>query len=360
MSRRALLLGGGHANVLALPMLAKTLPSDVRLTLASDGRFAPYSGMLPGAIAGQFLRRECLIDLAALCRRHDVEFLPTAAANICGRRRTVTMTNGAEEKFDALSVNVGGAPSLPFDGGTAVKPAAAFMDWLDGRRLQSAAIVGGGVGGVEIALALRRRFASAELFLVGVSLLPATNAGVRERLRKTLAAKKIEVVESAAANYENKLLSLQDGRQLQAEEVIFTTPVSAPAWLRESDLALDGGGFVRVNGCLQSESAAAVFAAGDCAASGAPKSGAAAVRQAPLLAANIAAFLRGLPLKQWTDRQRLYIINTADGGAVAGWGEWSASGRWVWRWKKYLDQKFMNRFPRPSADSEQESKTQTH
>ena len=200
---------------------------------------------------------------------------------------------------------------------------------------------------MEIALALRRRFASAELFLVGVSLLPAANAGVRERLRKTLAAKKIEVLESAAANYENKLLSLQDGRQLQAEEVIFTTPVSAPAWLRESDLALDGGGFVRVNGCLQSESAAAVFAAGDCAASGAPKSGAAAVRQAPLLAANIAAFLRGLPLKQWTDRRRLYIINTADGGAVAGWGEWSASGRWVWRWKKYLDQKFMNRFPRP-------------
>ncbi|MGI9297908.1 MAG: FAD-dependent oxidoreductase [Gammaproteobacteria bacterium] len=343
--RRALLVGGGHTHSLALLRFARR-PPPARLVLVSDSEFAPYSGMLPGEIAGQFSRAECLIDLPRLCARAGAEFRRATAVSINCKKREVLFADGGGERFDLLSLNVGGAPRPPFSApGVAAKPATAFMDFAAALPSDSElAIVGAGAGGVEIALALRRRFAAAKISLVG-ELLPAANDGVRRRLRALIRARDISLLESAAEEFCGGAVSLADGRRAAARAVIFATPVAAPEWLRNGDLILDAEGFVRVNSFLQSESSPAVFAAGDCAASGADKSGVVAVRQAPVLAFNIAAFLSATPLRPWRPRRRfLSILNTADGRAVAGWGGFSASGAWVWKWKKYLDKKFMNLF----------------
>lgn len=344
MNNRALLVGGGHAHALALLMFARR-PPPARLVLISDSEFAPYSGMLPGALAGQFSREEIMIPLPQLCARAGAEWRLGAASAVCCRTREVLLSDGSVERFDVLSLNVGGAPIPLFAGGVAVKPAAAFLDFA--RALpadSSAAIVGAGAGGAEIALALRRRFPAAKISLIG-ALLPSANASVRRRIRALLFARDITLLESEAKSFGGGEVLSADGRRTAAEAAIFATPVAAPRWLQNGDLLLDADGFVRVNSFLQSESSAAVFAAGDCAASGAEKSGVAAVRQAPVLAFNIAAFLSSAPLREWRLRRRfLSILNTADGRAVAGWGGFSASGAWVWKWKKYLDRKFMRRF----------------
>ena len=344
MTKRILLAGGGHSHALALLWLP-ALARGAEIILVSDGEFAPYSGMLPGVIGGQFAREESLINLPALCQKAGAKWRCGTVTAVRAAERRVIFADGNVESYDLLSLNVGGVPK-PLGAGIGIKPVLSFMSWLDNLPPSpSLAIIGGGIGGVETALALRRRFVGGEIVLIGNAFLPHCGAAVRRRLQEIIKSRGIEFVESAATGFVNGGVLLANGRRILSVATIFATPVCAPRWLSDTDLSLDDGGFVRVNEYLQSVSSAAVFAVGDCAATAAPKSGAVAVRQAPILAANLAAAIVGAPLRPWRLRKQLLaIINTADGRAVANWGNFSASGVWVWNWKKYLDKKFMNRF----------------
>ena len=62
------LIGGGHAHALVLRMWGMNPMPGVRLTLINPGPVAPYTGMLPGHIAGHYTRAEMMIDLVRLCR----------------------------------------------------------------------------------------------------------------------------------------------------------------------------------------------------------------------------------------------------------------------------------------------------
>jgi selenide,water dikinase len=45
------------------------------------------------------------------------------------------------------------------------------------------------------------------------------------------------------------------------------------------------------------------------------------------------------------DSDYLTILMTGDGSAIAGRGDWFAvEGPWVWRWKDWIDRRFMRRF----------------
>ena len=53
-------------------------------------------------------------------------------------------------------------------------------------------------------------------------------------------------------------------------------------------------------------------------------------------------------LQNTPQRQALYLVATGDRHALATWGRWSWSGRWVWRWKDRIDRRFMRRFGTPA------------
>ena len=61
--KRLVLLGGGHSHVEVLRRFGAAPLPGTELVLASPYLDSPYSGMLPGWIAGHYTRDECHVDL---------------------------------------------------------------------------------------------------------------------------------------------------------------------------------------------------------------------------------------------------------------------------------------------------------
>ena len=351
---RVVLLGGGHAHALALPQVAR----HCRPLLVSENERAPYSGMLPGYIAGAYARDDCFIHLPTLAKQTGADFLCGRATGVAGDE--VLLEGGGRARFDALSVNTGAAPRPPFAvaNGCAVKPIGEFMRALQTPPAAGAAlaVVGGGAGGVEVALALAARFAALRprLALVCSRFLPGFPPAFGAAARRAMRAQGVVVQEQTAIGYADGELLLANGARQPADFVVFATPAAAPAWLANTPFAKSEGGFIAVNERLQSVSHPAVFAAGDVAAPpfAVAKSGVVAVRQAPTLARNLpaAAGLTRAPMRAWRGgKAALYIVGCGNGKALACRNGITVGGAWAWRFKRRLDSQFMRRFPRPPA-----------
>ena len=82
------LIGGGHAHVHILkmagmePLKSIIAQNGIQITLISSTILTPYSGMLPGYIAGHYTEEEIHLDLRKLCSFGNVRFIHAAAIGI--------------------------------------------------------------------------------------------------------------------------------------------------------------------------------------------------------------------------------------------------------------------------------------
>jgi len=185
---------------------------------------------------------------------------------------------------------------------------------------------------------------------------------VQRRFGQHLKARGVHVHTGAdAAEVTPGAITTADGTTIELDEVLWVTAAGAPTWLRDTGLDVDEAGFIRVHDTLQSTSHADVFAAGDIAAvvnHPRPKAGVFAVRQGPPLYRNLRRVLVGRPARPFSpQRAFLVLISTGDKYAVAAkWG-WSVEGRWVWKWKDWIDRRFMRKFNEPPEMAEEETAT---
>ncbi len=347
-----LLIGAGHAHLGVLRRWALVERPPGRIALISPGPAAWYSGMLPGLLAGRHSAADCQVELPALCRAAKVELIISPVEGLSAAQQQVQLGDGRSLNADWLSLNVGAQIGLPPQRGEgmqllAVKPFDAFFaGW---QRWQAApqpmAILGGGAAGVELALALAGKVPHVALFSAG-HLLDGLSPGVRLRALGHLRQHAVEVREDCPiSRIENDCLLSGNEPVWRGQRLLLASGAKAFAWPTHSGLGCDERGFILIAPTLQSYTHPTIFAVGDCASlPGARKSGVYAVRQSPVLAANLSAALRGLALKRYRPQpQSLALLATGDGGALLDWHGYSADGQLYGRWKDYLDKGFIQR-----------------
>ncbi|HLM12375.1 MAG TPA: FAD-dependent oxidoreductase, partial [Reyranella sp.] len=329
----------------------------------------PYSGMISGFVAGHYSFEECHIDLAALCARSGARLVHAEATGIDRAQRRVLLGDQPAVPYDLLSIDVGSAPNVGAIAGAGqwaipVKPIAELgRRWLAfSERMESwrgplnVVVIGGGAGGVELALAIDHRLreiakaASLQVTLATKDEILAGQAeAARRRLRAIFRRRGIRLLEHAGAQrIERGAVRLEDGHWQQADAVFVVTEASAAPWFADTGLPLDEKGFLAVDDTLASTGDARIFAAGDCATAmnhRRPKAGVFAVRQGPPLADNLRRVLGGAAARPFIPQRRyLSLLGTGDGRAVATRGRWAIEGRWVWWWKDHIDRKWMRMY----------------
>ncbi|WP_281953652.1 selenide, water dikinase SelD [Pseudophaeobacter arcticus] len=360
-TKDVVLIGGGHAHALVLLKWGMRPLPGARLTLINPGPTAPYSGMLPGFVAGHYQRQDLDIDLVKLARFSGARLVLGAAKGIDPLARMVHVPDRAPIAYDFASIDIGITSEMPDLPGFAThgipaKPLGAFASaWEVFRRGSGpahVAVIGGGVAGAELVLAMAHalsqqgRLGQATLIDSG-PVLGQASPEVAKRLRRAFSEHRVSLVENTTINrVEPGLIHLADGRMVLSD---FTTGAAGARphdWIAGSGLSLHQG-FVTVDETLQS-SDANVFAVGDCAHLGfspRPKAGVYAVRQAPILYHNLRARLTADPLRRYRpQKDYLKLISMGRKEALGDRFGLQFSGAMVWGWKNRIDQAFMEQF----------------
>ena len=355
------LIGGGHTHALLLRAWGMKPVAGARLTLINPAPSAPYTGMLPGHIAGHYDRDALEIDLVKLARHAGARLIFGMVEAIDRADRKVIVEGRPPISYDIASLDIGITSSMPDLPGfaehdVAAKPLGPFAErwrqFLEEDAGRPVVVIGGGVAGVELAFAMRHRMLEAGsrgALTVIDSDIALSGLGVRTRshLLAGLAAQNIALVENAIITdvFENGV-SLGDGRQIDAALVVGAAGARPFSWLSATGLHLTDG-YVTVDETLRSVTDPAIYAAGDCAHllhAPRPKAGVFAVRAAPILTRNIRADLTGTAHKRFRPQAHyLKLISLGRKAALAEkWGH-SVGGDWAWTWKDRIDRRFMER-----------------
>lgn len=369
------LIGGGHSHVAVLKSFGMKPQPGVRLTMIARDVHTPYSGMLPGFVAGHYDYDEAHVDLRPLSQFAGARLFHDAAIKIDTLNKEVVCASRPPVPYDILSINIGSRPHLKSVTGAdeysvPVKPINRFVDkWQELlHRVASQpgphriGVIGAGAAGVEMILAIQYRLQNMmrdagkndemfEFHLVSKSerILPHFSDDVARRFQRVLDSRNIHVhVGVEASRIEKKVLTLSNGDAIELDETLLITGASAPDWLRDSGLDVDDRGFVSVKDTLQLSSHSDIFAAGDVANvldHPREKAGVYAVRQGQPLADNLRRALTGKEPKPFTPQKRaLALISTGDQYAIATRGGRGIEGKYIWTWKDWIDRRWMAKY----------------
>lgn len=372
MTRDLVLLGGGHAHALVLRKWAMNPLAGAQVTLVNPDAKAPYTGMLPGFVAGHYQRADLDIDLVRLARQAGARLIVDRAIGIDTDARTIQLSARPDICYDTLSIDIGITSALTELPGAAghlipAKPLDQFADaWTDfvekargDKKAVKLVVVGAGIAGVELALAMDFRLkeldisAQVSLLEARTSILSEASAAARRKLTAELDRAKIDVMTNAniTAFTEAGLLFDEDEKHFPAEFIVSAAGASPHRWLTETSLDLEAG-YIAVDATLRVTSTPHVFAAGDCAHmrhAPRPKAGVFAVRQAPILFENLRADLSDRSFQTFRPQKSyLKLISTGRKSAITDkWGI-GLSGPRIWQLKDRIDQAFMEQFHKPT------------
>ncbi|MFP4004158.1 MAG: selenide, water dikinase SelD [Alphaproteobacteria bacterium] len=370
LTRDLVLVGGGHAHALVMLKWAMRPLPGVRLTLINPEPATPYTGMLPGHVAGHYPREALNIDLVRLARHCGARLVPGRATGLDRVEKRIKVPGRPDVAYDIASLDIGITSSMPdipgfADFAHAAKPLGPFAaawetfvhDTLRGKRRARIAVIGAGVGGVELSLAMAHRLRAAGLADVHITILeraPSALPDVGTQARTALTARLARTGISLRTNSRVSEIGeegavISGGGRVEADFVVGAAGARPHSWLTGTGLELHDG-FVTVGRDLKSVTDPSIYAVGDCAHlsfTPRPKAGVFAVRQAPVLYHNLRADLSGAKTTGYRpQKDYLKLVSLGSKTAIADKFGMAVRGSWVWSLKDWIDRRFMDKFAR--------------
>ncbi|WP_017293241.1 FAD-dependent oxidoreductase [Geminocystis herdmanii] len=366
------LVGGGHSHSIVLKLWSKKKVSGVKVTLISNVKNTPYSGMLPEYISGFYSYEDSHINLVKLAEVAGIELIIDEVINIDADKKIVSCQSGLKISFDVLSLDIGSRPEKSqIKGanlyGIPIKPIPLFLekwhkiiDLADNKPHDKMilTIIGGGAGGVELALNIHHKLTkilSAENLTInlihrGKRIISNHSLSMSKKLTKILEQNQVNIyLNEEVKSIDSQKITLFSGKNIDSDYNFLVTQACAPNWLKNSSIETDTQGFIMVKNTLQSVNYPYIFASGDIANIRdypCPKAGVFAVKQGMPLYQNLCNFLTKKSLTlYYPQKNYLNIIGTGNKNAVASWGNICVQSPLIWYWKQYLDNNFMKQFP---------------
>ena len=354
-------------------------PKNTQLVCVSNFPVVTYSGMLPGVISGQYPKSAMEIDLIRLAQSAGARVIVDEVTGLDHEKRQLLFRDRPPLAFDIMSIGIGSRPTFagievpPEAPLLAVKPMQTFLARL-GQRLEQLrgkndlkiAVVGGGIGSIEIAFCLHERFhgrpkyaAEAlstdfkpEISIVtrgsqlGSGLLDSTS----RKTRLEFANRNVKVfTDSEVVAVDANGLQLKNNNRIDADMIIWATGAVAGPLLGKLGLETDERGFLLTRDTLEVTRLPGVFAVGDTGTiigSKISKAGVFAVRQGPVLHKNILRKINGSDnlLSYHPQTDFLKLINLGNDKAIAEYKGRSFLSGWSWKLKDRIDVKFMRKY----------------
>lgn len=363
-TRDLVFVGGGHAHALVLRKWGMNPLPGARLTVINPGPTAPYTGMLPGHIAGHYSRDTLEIDLVRLARFAGARLILSHATAIDRKAGVVHVEGRGPVAYDAASIDIGITARMEIEGfadhAVGAKPLDTYAQtW---RRFLAAvksrakpakvAVIGGGVAGCELAMAmafaLRSDGATPQVTVIEAGPdISGVGPKARAKLHRAMTDLGITFLPNAQIT------------EIRADDVGIAghPPVAAAlcvgaagafphGWIATTDLPLHDG-FIVTDPDLRIAGEPTLFAVGDCAHmpfAPRPKAGVFAVRAAPVLYHNLRAVLAGGTLKPFRPQKSyLKLISLGGKSAMAEKYGVALAAPLLWRWKDRIDRAFMDK-----------------
>jgi len=340
--KHLVLLGAGPAHLQVLrEFAAQALPA-AQVTLVAPSLRPMSQAALPGWIAGRRSLDDSVTPLLPLAQQARVTLLEAEVESLDAAGRRVTLVGGQVLEYDALSLDP--APAMDRDAISGAREHALFMQpteqfvrlWdallaLAQQRTLSVVVIGSGIAGVELSLAVQRRLgkrARVALVTHGGPPLPDFPSSAQGRMHRILKRRNVTLFEEPCVAVGARQVMVGDGMRLVCDAPLLALPGRPPSWVEGSGLQLEteggtvGGaasgaasGAVVVGPTLQSASHPEVFRGDEDPAA---------------LATNLRRFVAGGALvTAKTTGPALRWVDCGDGDALVSWGAWSFEGRFV-------------------------------
>ena len=366
MQKRLVLIGAGHAHMVTLQKLQQFVEKGHAVTVINPSEHHYYSGMGPGMLGKTYRPEEIRFNVKKMTETRGGTFVKGKAQRLDPDRKIIFLKDGQEIPYDVASCNAGSyVPGLE-----GLEASANIFTVKPIERLQQAqkqiiqkgsdgagriAIIGGGASAVEVAgniMALLEKHG-----LTGVTVQIFAGKGLMSRFppwigrhaEKSLSRRGVRIVKgSYVAGMVDGEITLQSGETHPADLIFLARGVRPSKIFAGSNLPTGPDGGLLVNRYLQSTAYPDLFGGGDCIHfedDPLDKVGVYAVRQNPILFANLMAALEGNPLQPFDPGgDYLLIFNLGDGTGMLKKGIWRLTGKLAFAIKDYIDRKFMRAF----------------